>query len=175
VLPLKIVNLLNTQVIEEDTGEVTHKFFEQFQIRQSERAKVRAAIGKVLEEFRVIEASKAKLISTEKDTFVRLEDCSKEVEGIFTAMVEELEPSFGSSRAVGMEVLLRKQLRHGGTEPMEIGLVKTDGGQYLLSKRTFDQHGFRKSLEETAFLASGSFSELNRWKCLEQIYQSATP
>ena len=168
LLPSKLIQFLNCDVFEEDTGEVTSKIFDYFHIKIEDRAPIRREIAAALNQFQIKEASRAEVISTPQDSYILLKDCSDSASGAFDNLATNLEHYIWANKAKNLTNLMKKQLRDGGKNPVEVALTMGEGGQYMFSKKIFYPNGGQKSFEEY-YITGTDFSEMARWQHLSHL------
>ena len=163
-MPLGAFQFMQLDPIDDQTGNLTQELFETFLFTQSESSAVSSSFARFFDRFLAIEADHSNLAETKDEAFIAVNSCADDAAALFSKLEADLAPILGADRAAAVCTLVKKELRQGGTQPLEVGFVIIDeAGNGAISLRG-DQYGQTE--------IRGRLDQFARWKVLSERFFS---
>lgn len=163
-LPIQTIRLLNVDAIDDVTGALNSQLTEMLLLSATEGNKVNQVFAEFFAHFLEIEANHSSKVSSENETYIAVGACASEAKPLFASLFGKLSEILGKKRAESLCVLVKKELRNGGAEPLEVGFViinEKGDGAITLKGGPYGQTEIR-----------GRLNNFARWKVLSERFFS---
>jgi hypothetical protein len=173
-LPMKMVKNLEIDGYEEKSGKLTRELAVTLSLSYDEFSRTEELFSVLFDAFRDLEASKSELVEDTTGTYVAVASCQAEAQPLFENFERDLSRVIGKDKAAAANSLIRKQLRNGGADSLELGHVATGtSGEPAISKRFVAPTGAAYS--EIDGEPSVLMQDVARWRILGERFFPSSP